>query len=1456
MTIDTQVDPRLLCPQDESAAKSVKASSEKKSAIAVAGRYLAVAMAEGEVSADKDGPSQARDAQPANLRSIEPGGQPQALDANVTGVLIGAGMAPSDVERLAPTLTPDQVSAKNFGAILNDRLQKADSADDAILWASYQGSALESELADPQFKADLREDRRLNPQGGLGQHVHYARALDLYRRLGGFAPLDSLLEQDAKTLQELKRRNSNVVRALLDSGMSLPDIVTSAASVTVEQVQSPDFMSRLTGQLKAGASASEAIAAASPPSTTQPAPAPAPPSPDLEAAAKEGLSKAGMSPADSAAFSDKVSSKELQSTEFMSTLQAKLKGGASAGDAIIWARYQGLATEAELSDPQFVKDLSEAPQSHAQSPQTRLVYAHANLLVRRLENAIDLPTALNLDDQALKKLLAGDPAEIKKFAEIGLSPAQFIDTTADQRTGLLAAKAEVVKGLLTAGMSVPDVLSNEASITDQDVANPDFFFKLADELGRGVSAAAAIVAARKSELTSATPEELADPQFLQDMADAKLNGYGDSDENKLKYARAAHLARELQIPLSTVLQLDLGKITGLLKLDPEELKALSDAGHSLDELVPLTPEALARVSQMDADLKSWITQLSTVSLQELGNLTDENLTQLKAAKDGGYRTAGSDETFDDIDPNYVSFPIPIGGGAIIFGTRDHGNVIVFQNTNKGLFSKLSGILTNSHQGTVDEVRAQANLPPEATVNVMELSTNVLEKPDDPTSAPISVGQLVMQTMAEKYRVMIDNKEITSDDPRAKFVAAIEARSALTNGYDLLPYYETDGGFGGTYRTYPGGEDHPQFQRMSPKDVAAIVNEGAVDNKLLSLMGDSTIQADYQAAITSSVNALPDKQAVIDKLYAAISSPQYVKALKALKDKGLCYVAEQMTQRDVSALATLDNAKSVEAAQKLRINSLGADFQALVDDPSTVDTESFAVSTEDAISVAMRILRLGAGHFRHGSQSAVDVSKYLNEFKADKKSVAALGETIKQLVIQAKKGNLPTSLGDITQAQFDDAMKATYLPPDMRGKLTGFFTVAQKYGVWGSISGSAALAGFAYRLSKGAWAAGSSSLERWGAARDLIAFTTVGQHFLRVGAGIVDFSTQLLGSGVDSHLAYKALGLDRSLPEIWGKKSLLPNEQTWAEWAKKKRADWGNVRPSNPTPIGPEPGALPSPSQALLAQEGSPLISSASEGTAFADAADQVQNQYDNTAASAIDATAGKNAEVKAAITRLGDLVVQPQALQPLGNVARRIGLSAFRVLTTVVDLVGVADIVLGGLNLKKAAQEGDVPGIVGNSLTMVGGLGLTGAGAIGTVALFAPVPALAAAAVAPLFMVGCSFALAGFVATIVTQAFKRHNALQNSSDKQGEWFRNLSQNGLTASDWEDRLEYLRYAFAWYGNDNLNTDLQHYFQMQQNEWLFFQRTQAQNGSSLNRLNEDLHNYTGLTWNSPTDEAPLA
>jgi hypothetical protein len=208
-------------------------------------------------------------------------------------------------------------------------------------------------------------------------------------------------------------------------------------------------------------------------------------------------------------------------------------------------------------------------------------------------------------------------------------------------------------------------------------------------------------------------------------------------------------------------------------------------------------------------------------------------------------------------------------------------------------------------------------------------------------------------------------------------------------------------------------------------------------------------------------------------------------------------------------------------------------------------------------------------------------------------------------------------------------------------------------------------------------------------------------------------------------------------------------------------------------------------------------------------------------------------------------------LKPLGNVATRVGLTAFKALCVVADVAaGVGDIVVSALGLKNAIKDGDAGMIAINSVGIAGGTALTAAGGIGTAGLFGTLPALVASAVAPLFVVGTVLAFGGFLATMILGVVRRHNELQQASDEQGDWFGKLANDGLAHGDWGDRLEYLRYAFAYYGNDNTDPN-QSYFEFQQAEWDHFNNTPQEDGSSVNRLNSDLHVRTDKTWETPEE-----
>lgn len=74
----------------------------------------------------------------------------------------------------------------------------------------------------------------------------------------------------------------------------------------------------------------------------------------------QALMGAGMAPAAASFHARTVSADEAKSTQFLRVLRNELSKGLLAGDAILCARFSTLASEEELSDPQFIQDLKDA----------------------------------------------------------------------------------------------------------------------------------------------------------------------------------------------------------------------------------------------------------------------------------------------------------------------------------------------------------------------------------------------------------------------------------------------------------------------------------------------------------------------------------------------------------------------------------------------------------------------------------------------------------------------------------------------------------------------------------------------------------------------------------------------------------------------------------------------------------------------------------------------------------------------------------------------------------------------------------------------------------------------------------------------------------------------------------------------------------------------------------------
>ncbi|SHM33761.1 hypothetical protein [Phytopseudomonas punonensis] len=206
-----------------------------------------------------------------------------------------------------------------------------------------------------------------------------------------------------------------------------------------------------------------------------------------------------------------------------------------------------------------------------------------------------------------------------------------------------------------------------------------------------------------------------------------------------------------------------------------------------------------------------------------------------------------------------------------------------------------------------------------------------------------------------------------------------------------------------------------------------------------------------------------------------------------------------------------------------------------------------------------------------------------------------------------------------------------------------------------------------------------------------------------------------------------------------------------------------------------------------------------------------------------------SATVRDALTPTG--AVDVPSIKP--GLAAKIGGTLTKVLGVAPDILSVADIVMGGFTIKDAIANNSDLGKAAGALQIISGVAGTTAGVIGTAGLFASIGALAGAT-GPLFLITAGLGLIGGIIGI----FVDHEKKQKATDKEGQWFKDLAELGLTQEDWGDKLEYARYSFYEYDGRDAPAG-QSIYDYQKDEWEHFKETPQEGGSSINRLDDDKH-----------------
>ena len=943
---------------------------------------------------------------------------------------------------------------------------------------------------------------------------------------------------------------------------------------------------------------------------------------------------------------------------------------------------------------------------------------------------ITLADALPLPDAMVEFLLSEDPADIQASLGSGYTLAEHCEYSA-----------------------LLDLTVEQGQLTQAETQDAAFMAALKDNLANGVDPNDAVAVTRLG---------------------VRLAPYPNADT---LIAEISNLSSEQISELSSLQEDELNQFA---RLAPDNL----DLFHGLlDNGVGITDVATTFLP--NASAISWIGKAGA-TMKEIAAMSADELQTLSDARGAGSILYGVDiGSPKDVDSAVPTQIMEFAGGAILVrgeATTDGGHVvpgyIVTQQANPEIYSQLREKYAAAQ---IDALRQAYGLPVGEDANPLDFSTTVPVNPEDPSVGFYTIGELAMQQTLD-----LAGTDAVGANKIAALQFALEARYALENGYDLLPYYERkDIWEGGTYEEFLGGAANPTTQELTQGDMADLLDEGAINQRIDELWADPNVQAAYNEQLNATVDKyFPDAEGYENWLVTKIESADYLGLINELKDLHLDTEAGEMINSDLAALAILNPEKAAEVGQMLMINAMGEQYLEIANDPAQVPPETYALATNDALAITLQALKSLSGVPRHAAQTLIDLIEGLTPEQVGKLS------TITQYVASRVRSG---------SGGFDDAISrqinALPLDDNARWKLTKLVTEAQKVGVWGSIAGGGAAAAFVYKMTQGAWSADSTAMERWGAARDLLSVMYAGDHMGKYVA-----NKCVAPEYVDE--AKKFFGFADELPALWN-----PNFPSQANVANDYQGLSGAFQ----------------------------RVSDAWDRTGVhvaADAPEEVTSLLAN-----LDAISQAHPSQQPFIRRVGlslFKILTTFTEVPLGAGEMVVGgltiKNAVQAGDTDMGFVGGFQMASGLATFGAGALK-TYGMVTGATVSQFAGLAWAG-----PLSLFGT-----------LLGIGAFIAT---VVINNHRMKEQHTELLNHTQQQTDWFTNLDRMGLLEQDWEAKLEYARTAFAVYGNDNTDSNRSYWDVQQAEFEHFKKTAEvAPDGLNkapiLNRLNWDLHLVSDTT-----------
>lgn len=526
---------------------------------------------------------------------------------------------------------------------------------------------------------------------------------------------------------------------------------------------------------------------------------------------------------------------------------------------------------------------------------------------------------------------------------------------------------------------------------------------------------------------------------------------------------------------------------------------------------------------------------------------DEGLNTLRAlapSQEGDKIPVYQSQYDIDLKPEMISnirAPKGVTEGALIFDLKDHdeladGTYIIYDHVTPYGFAVVDRIHRRADAEMPEEI-GESETETEESDELPEFEgfddANVLGVDVEVSGSDetMPLGEGIMYSLVKKYS---EDGSLDDDDPRKEFVKLFRAMSALNGGQDITPFVE-DVRWEGAHTSRSDGKP----KNLNSADWADLLDGEKVQERFNELFARDDIQADYDDIVETLLEQVPDLDQRRENLQEIIDDPseyaQWLAELKLEDPEG----AEKHFAMIIGNIGMLFEDQTAEAfASDVSLLGISAAVDKTLRDPGSIESKYYTQSAEQIVTGLLTTARAAASIPRRVVES-------LEALFA--KTPEKLGEFVKNLqmiIAESDAASLTKATladgGQIQEGYVKTALQKTLADAQDKAWASQFrqsITELNKGGFLGTTAGLIALGSGILKAA----AYKSSATGRDGAitghdyglmslAKDILLSGSFFGAYVKTFDTLTAF-TKIPGLGA-------VLGLDKSLPEIWGKKGAL------------------------------------------------------------------------------------------------------------------------------------------------------------------------------------------------------------------------------------------------------------------------------------------------------------------------------